>query len=125
MGGDFLSVVFIRSLDEVAGFIREGDQTITYFGWERGKIEAVAATHVGPGRLALGADRDGADFDFIWDATTFIRVDAACARLVKPYWRKISVRALLDANQALEKARPEQIHVARLGRQMRASTSFI
>ena len=25
------------------------DQTITYFGWERGEIEAVAASRTGPG----------------------------------------------------------------------------
>jgi hypothetical protein len=62
LGGGFVSVGFVPSLSKVAGFIRESDQTITYFGWERGEIEAVAASHVGP--LALGADRDRARLRF-------------------------------------------------------------
>ena len=67
VGGGFLSVVFIRSLDEVPGFIRESDQTITYFGWERGEIEAVAASRVGPGVSRWAPIGTALDFDFIWD----------------------------------------------------------
>ena len=67
VGGGFLSVVFIRSLDEVPGFIRESDQTITYFGWERGEIETVAATRVGPGVSRWAPIGTALDFDFIWD----------------------------------------------------------
>ena len=85
VGGGFLSVVFIRSLDEVPGFIRESDQTITYFGWERGEIEAVAASRVGPRRLALGADRDGARLRFhLGRLRHSVRADAAHPRLVRP-----------------------------------------
>ena len=67
VGGGFLSVVFVRSLDEVASFIREGDQTITYFGWERGEVEAVAASRVGPGVSRWAPIGTALDFDFIWD----------------------------------------------------------
>jgi hypothetical protein len=67
VGGGFLSVVFIRSLDEVPGFIRESDQTITYFGWERGEIEAVAASRTGPGVSRWAPIGTALDFDFIWD----------------------------------------------------------
>ena len=67
MGGGFLSVVFVRSLAEVASFIREADQTITYFGWERGEIEAVAATRTGPGVSRWAPIGTALDFDFIWD----------------------------------------------------------
>jgi Acyl-CoA reductase (LuxC) len=67
VGGGFLSVVFVRSLAEVATFIRESDQTITYFGWERGEIEAVAATLTGPGVSRWAPIGTALDFDFIWD----------------------------------------------------------
>jgi hypothetical protein len=67
VGGGFLSVVFIRSLDEVPGFIRESDQTITYFGWERDQIEKVAASRTGPGVSRWAPVGTALDFDFIWD----------------------------------------------------------
>jgi hypothetical protein len=67
VGGGFLSVVFIRSLAEVPSFIRESDQTITYFGWERGEIEAVAASRTGPGVSRWAPIGTALDFDFIWD----------------------------------------------------------
>ncbi|HZZ25172.1 MAG TPA: acyl-CoA reductase [Roseiarcus sp.] len=67
VGGGFLGVVFVRSLDEVASFIRESDQTITYFGWERGEIEAVAASRTGPGMSRWTPIGTALDFDFIWD----------------------------------------------------------
>ena len=67
VGGGFISVVFVRSLAEVASFIRESDQTITYFGWERAEIEAVAATRTGPGVSRWAPIGTALDFDFIWD----------------------------------------------------------
>jgi acyl-CoA reductase LuxC len=67
VGGGFLSVVFVRSLAEVASFIRESDQTITYFGWGRGEIEAVAASRTGPGVSRWAPIGTALDFDFIWD----------------------------------------------------------
>ena len=67
VGGGFLSVVFIRSLAEVPSFIRENDQTITYFGWERAEIEEVAASRVGPGVSRWAPIGTALDFDFIWD----------------------------------------------------------
>ncbi|HEY1452270.1 MAG TPA: acyl-CoA reductase [Roseiarcus sp.] len=67
VGGGFLSVVFVRSLAEVASFIRETDQTITYFGWERGEIEAAAASRAGPGVSRWAPIGTALDFDFIWD----------------------------------------------------------
>jgi hypothetical protein len=67
VGGGFISVVFVRSLAEVAGFIRESDQTITYFGWERREIETIAASHVGPGVSRWAPIGTALDFDFIWD----------------------------------------------------------
>jgi len=67
VGGGFLSVVFIRSLDQVPSFIRESDQTITYFGWERAEIEAVAASRIGPGVSRWAPIGTALDFDFIWD----------------------------------------------------------
>src|SRR5271154_3696006 len=67
VGGGFLSVVFVRSLDEVASFIRESDQTITYFGWERGEVETVAASRPGPGVSRWAPIGTALDFDFIWD----------------------------------------------------------
>jgi hypothetical protein len=67
VGGGFLSLVFIRSLDEVPSFIREADQTITYFGWERAEIEAVAASRIGPGVSRWAPIGTALDFDFIWD----------------------------------------------------------
>jgi hypothetical protein len=67
VGGGFLSVVFVRSLDEVASFIRESDQTITYFGWDRAEIEAVAASRTGPGVSRWAPIGTALDFDFIWD----------------------------------------------------------
>jgi Acyl-CoA reductase (LuxC) len=67
VGGGFLSVVFVSSLAEVASFIRESDQTITYFGWPRGEIEAVAASHIGPGVSRWAPIGTALDFDFIWD----------------------------------------------------------
>ncbi len=67
VGGGFLSVVFIRSLSEAPSFIRESDQTITYFGWERSEIEAVAASRIGPGVSRWAPIGTALDFDFIWD----------------------------------------------------------
>ena len=67
VGGGFLSVVFVPSLSEVAGFIRESDQTITYFGWERGEIETIAASRAGPGVSRWAPIGTALDFDFIWD----------------------------------------------------------
>ncbi len=67
VGGGFLSVVFVRSLDEVVSFIRESDQTITYFGWERGDIETVAASRAGLGGSRWAPIGTALDFDFIWD----------------------------------------------------------
>jgi len=67
VGGGFLSVVFVHSLAEVASFIRESDQTITYFGWERGEIGAVAASRTGPGVSRWAPIGTALDFDFIWD----------------------------------------------------------
>ena len=85
VGGGFLSVVFIRSLDEVPGFIRESDQTITYFGWERGEIETVAASRIGPWSVTLGADRDGARLRFHLGRLRYpVRADTAHSRFLKP-----------------------------------------
>jgi Acyl-CoA reductase (LuxC) len=67
VGGGFLSVVFVPSLSEVASFIRESDQTITYFGWERAEIEAIAASRAGPGVSRWAPIGTALDFDFIWD----------------------------------------------------------
>ena len=67
VGGGFLSVVFVGSLAEVASFIRETDQTITYFGWERSEIEAIAASRAGPGVSRWAPVGTALDFDFIWD----------------------------------------------------------
>jgi hypothetical protein len=67
VGGGFLSVVFIPSLAEVTRFIRQSDQTITYFGWERGEIEKVAASRAGPGVARWAPIGTALDFDFIWD----------------------------------------------------------
>ena len=67
VGGGFLSVVFIPALAEVATFIRESDQTITYFGWDRAEIEAVAASRAGPGVSRWAPIGTALDFDFIWD----------------------------------------------------------
>ncbi|HLX98008.1 MAG TPA: acyl-CoA reductase, partial [Roseiarcus sp.] len=67
VGGGFLSVVFISSLAAVTSFIRERDQTITYFGWERGEIEKVAASRAGPGVARWAPIGTALDFDFIWD----------------------------------------------------------
>jgi acyl-CoA reductase LuxC len=67
VGGGFLSVVFIPSLAEIIRFIRESDQTITYFGWERAEIEAVAASRAGPGVARWAPIGTALDFDFIWD----------------------------------------------------------
>jgi len=67
VGGGFISVVFVRSLAEVASFTRESDQTITYFGWERGEMESIAASHVGPGVSRWAPIGTALDFDFIWD----------------------------------------------------------
>ena len=67
VGGGFLSVIFVPSLAEVAGFIRDSDQTITYFGWDRGEIEAVAASRAGPGVSRWAPIGTALDFDFIWD----------------------------------------------------------
>jgi hypothetical protein len=67
VGGGFLSVVFVRSLAEVASFIRDSDQTVTYFGWERGEIETVAASRTGPGVSRWAPIGTALDFDFIWD----------------------------------------------------------
>jgi hypothetical protein len=80
-------VVFVPSLSEVAGFIRESDQTITYFGWERGEIEAVAASHVEPGVSRWAPIGTAIDFDFIWDGydipfelTRLVRVNCGASR---------------------------------------------
>ena len=67
VGGGFLSVVFISSLAEVTRFIRDSDQTITYFGWERAEIENVAASRAGPGVARWAPIGTALDFDFIWD----------------------------------------------------------
>jgi Acyl-CoA reductase (LuxC) len=67
VGGGFLSIVFVASLAEVASFIKESDQTITYFGWKRGEIEAVAASRTGPGVSRWAPIGTALDFDFIWD----------------------------------------------------------
>jgi hypothetical protein len=67
IGGGYLSVVFVRSLADVASFIRESDQTITYFGWDRAEIEAVAAIRTRPGASRWAPIGMALDFDFIWD----------------------------------------------------------
>src|SRR5271154_422697 len=67
VGGGFLSVVFVSSLTEVADFIRENDQTITYFGWERSEIETIATSRAGPGVSRWAPIGTALDFDFIWD----------------------------------------------------------
>jgi hypothetical protein len=67
VGGGYLSVVFVRSLADVASFIRESDQTITYFGWDRAEIEAVAAIRTRPGASRWAPIGMALDFDFIWD----------------------------------------------------------
>ena len=128
VGGGFLSVVFIRSLDEVPGFIRESDQTITYFGWERGEIEAVAASRVGPRRVALGADRDGARLRFHLGRLRHpVRADAAHSRLVRrAYWRRTSVPLRCSTlTRRLRKLSPSRFTSPASGARMRASTSFI
>jgi hypothetical protein len=67
VGGGFLSVAFIPSLAEVTSFVRDSDQTVTYFGWERGEIETVAASRAGPGVARWAPIGTALDFDFIWD----------------------------------------------------------
>ncbi len=64
VGGGFLSVVFVRSLAEVASFIRESDQTITYFGWDRARDRSGRRLARGARRVALGADRNRARLRF-------------------------------------------------------------
>ena len=67
VGGGFLGVVFIPTLAEITRFIRESDQTITYFGWERAEIEQVAASRAGPGVSRWAPFGTALDFDFLWD----------------------------------------------------------
>jgi hypothetical protein len=67
VGGGYLSVVFVRSLADVASFIRESDQTITYFGWDRAEVAALAAIRTGPGASRWAPIGSALDFDFIWD----------------------------------------------------------
>ena len=59
--------ILVQSLAQVASFIRENDQTITYYGWERGEIELIAASRAGPGVSRWAPIGTALDFDFIWD----------------------------------------------------------
>jgi hypothetical protein len=67
VGGRFLSVVFVRPLAEVASFVCESDQTITYIGCERSEIQSIAASRAAPGVSAWAPIGTALDFDFIWD----------------------------------------------------------
>lgn len=67
VGGGFLSVVFIPSLEVLNGFLRDHDQTVTHFGFPAEIIRKVAETHT-----ALGVSRwtpvgSALDFDSVWD----------------------------------------------------------
>ena len=129
VGGGFLSVVFVRSLAEVASFIRESDQTITYFGWERGEIEAIARVTRRARRVALGADRDRARLRLHLGRLRHpLRADAPRAGLLirAAYWRRISIPSRCSTlTRRLRKLAPSRFTSPASGARMRASTSFI
>ena len=129
VGGGFLSVVFVQSLAEVASFIRESDQTITYFGWERGEIEIDRRVTRRARRVALGADRDRARLRLHLGRLRHpLRADAPGARLLikAAYWRRISIPSRCSTlTRRLRKLAPSRFTSPASGARIRASTSFI
>ena len=84
VGGGFLSVVFIRSLDEVAELHprERPDDHLFRLGARRDRSGRRVPD--GPRRVALGADRDGARLRFHLGRLRHpVRTDAAHPRLVK------------------------------------------
>jgi hypothetical protein len=66
IGGGYLQYRFVDRLDALRPLVREHDQTLTYFGFDPGQMEAFVApltsglTRVAPFGQAL-------DFSFVWD----------------------------------------------------------
>jgi hypothetical protein len=82
VGGGYLRICFIDSLDELQSLIREHDQTITYFGFSREIMAQTVAKQEGPGATRIAPVGAALEFDFIWDGydipfelTRLVRVD--------------------------------------------------
>lgn len=82
IGGGYLRIGFLPSLDTLPPLVREHDQTVTHFGFAPDQIADVAAA-VGVRGVSRWAPVGKAlDFDFIWDGydipfelTRLVRVD--------------------------------------------------
>ena len=67
VGGGFLRVAFIASLGELAGLVREHDQTITHFGFSGDEITEAANALVGFGVSRWAPVGSALEVDFVWD----------------------------------------------------------
>jgi hypothetical protein len=80
VGGGFLNVVFISSLDAIDDIIRERDQTVTHFGFDPGDIERIATNNTSLGVSRWTPAGTALDFDHIWDGYDLV---AELTRLVR------------------------------------------
>lgn len=80
VGGGFLNVVFLSSLDAINEIIRERDQTITHFGFEPNEIQRIAASNTSLGVSRWTPAGTALDFDHIWDGYDLL---AELTRLVR------------------------------------------
>lgn len=67
VGGGFLSVRYLARLDDLAGFIREDNQTLTYGGFDRAELDEFAANLGAIGLTRIVPIGKALDFDVIWD----------------------------------------------------------
>ncbi len=81
VGGGFLTVVFIPTLEALTGHLRARDQTVTHFGFRTEDIRKVAAANTTLGVARWTPIGSALDFDPVWDGydllselTRFIRV---------------------------------------------------
>jgi hypothetical protein len=67
IGAGFLYAKHINRVDEIAQFLRRKDQTLSYFGFDKAEINAIAKDLVPYGLDRIVPVGNALDFDSVWD----------------------------------------------------------
>lgn len=81
VGGGFLQIAFVRTLNSVGSLIRGHHQTITHYGFSADEIYQAADAHLGFGGTRWAPVGTALDFDFVWDGYDLPREFTRLVRL--------------------------------------------
>jgi hypothetical protein len=73
VGGGFLVVEFIDDLMDIAGFVQQKHQTLTYFGFEKSELAKLAHNATMSGLSRIVPIGQALNFDAVWDGYDLVR----------------------------------------------------